>query len=128
MRIITVRQPWASLIAIGVKRIENRSMRISYRGELGIHAGLGVDDSHAARLFAYNQFGSADYAGLPCGAVIAVVDLVEVIDKSDDPFFSGPFGWVLKNARALKEPYAMRGALHLIIPTPDQIEQIRRAL
>lgn len=41
MKALTVTQPWASLIAIGAKRIETRSWRSSYRGPLAIHAAKG---------------------------------------------------------------------------------------
>ena len=38
MKAITLHQPWASLVAIGAKRIETRSWKTNYRGELAIHA------------------------------------------------------------------------------------------
>ena len=41
MKCLTVTQPWASLIAIGAKRIESRSWSTSYRGPLAIHAAKG---------------------------------------------------------------------------------------
>ena len=43
MKVITVKQPYASLIAEGYKEYEFRTWKSSYRGELYIHAGLGVD-------------------------------------------------------------------------------------
>ena len=39
MKAITIRQPWASLVALGIKRIETRSWSTQYRGRLAIHAG-----------------------------------------------------------------------------------------
>ena len=39
-RALTIRQPWASLIAEGIKTVETRSWSTKYRGELAIHAGL----------------------------------------------------------------------------------------
>jgi activating signal cointegrator 1 len=39
MKAITVRQPWASLIAAGVKTIDTRPRPTSYRGRVAIHAG-----------------------------------------------------------------------------------------
>lgn len=45
MRAITIRQPWASLIAAGVKTIETRSWSTKYRGPLAIHAGKHNDGS-----------------------------------------------------------------------------------
>jgi hypothetical protein len=39
MRALTILQPWAEMIARGVKRIENRTWRTSHRGPLTTHAG-----------------------------------------------------------------------------------------
>lgn len=40
MKVITIREPWASLIGVKIKKIETRSWYTKYRGELYIHAGL----------------------------------------------------------------------------------------
>jgi len=42
MKAITLRQPWASLIAIGEKRIETRSWPTKYRGPLAVHAAKSI--------------------------------------------------------------------------------------
>lgn len=44
---ITVRQPWASLIAAGVKTIETRSWATRHRGPLVIHASKKPAPAHA---------------------------------------------------------------------------------
>ena len=41
MKTITLTQPYATLVAIGAKKIETRSWATSYRGPLAIHAGKG---------------------------------------------------------------------------------------
>lgn len=38
MKAITLTQPWATLVALGAKRIETRSWSTSYRGLIAIHA------------------------------------------------------------------------------------------
>lgn len=38
MKYITLRQPWATLVALGLKRYETRSWDTDYRGDLVIHA------------------------------------------------------------------------------------------
>ena len=43
MKVITLKQPWATLVAEGIKKYEFRSWRYNYRGEILIHAGAGVD-------------------------------------------------------------------------------------
>ena len=43
MKVLTLKQPWATLIAEGLKEYEFRSWKLNYRGELLIHAGVGED-------------------------------------------------------------------------------------
>lgn len=38
MKALTLTQPWASLVALGAKRLETRSWATTYRGPLAIHA------------------------------------------------------------------------------------------
>lgn len=40
MKVLTVWQPWAQLLAAGHKHNETRSWRTSYRGEILIHAAI----------------------------------------------------------------------------------------
>ena len=40
MKAITIKQPWASLIVEGIKDIENRTWKTSFRGRVLIHAGM----------------------------------------------------------------------------------------
>ncbi len=39
---LTLTQPWATLVAIGAKKIETRSWQTCYRGPLAIHAAKGL--------------------------------------------------------------------------------------
>ena len=39
MKVLTIKQPWATLIMQGYKRFEFRSWQTKYRGDLLIHAG-----------------------------------------------------------------------------------------
>ena len=43
MKALTIKQPWASLIAHGVKDIENRTWKTKYRGKILIHAAATWD-------------------------------------------------------------------------------------
>lgn len=42
MKVLTLTQPWATLVAIGAKKIETRSWSTRYRGPLLIHAAKGL--------------------------------------------------------------------------------------
>lgn len=43
MKVLTLKQPWATLVAEGVKKYEFRSWKTNYRGKILIHAGTGID-------------------------------------------------------------------------------------
>lgn len=52
MRVITIKQPWATLIIKGYKEYEFRGWKTKYRGEILIHAGKGID-KEAIKRFEY---------------------------------------------------------------------------
>lgn len=54
MKVITLKQPWATLIAEGYKKYEFRSWKINYRGVIYIHAGKGVDKVSMKRFESLN--------------------------------------------------------------------------
>lgn len=87
MKAITIRQPWASLIAFGDKIYETRSWSTKYRGTVAIHAGKNLDKdafryliTPLATMEQLQKCGITPYTvdDLPYGAVIAMADLVEV--------------------------------------------------
>lgn len=43
MKVITLKQPWATLVAENIKKYEFRTWKYNYRGEILIHAGVGID-------------------------------------------------------------------------------------
>lgn len=87
MKAITLTQPWATLVAIGAKRIETRSWQTAYRGPLAIHAakGLGsvggkrgLDDLCTSDPFFGVLIDAGHRAGkpLPLGAIVATCELI----------------------------------------------------
>lgn len=110
MKAISIKQPWAHLIIAGLKPIENRTWTTRYRGPLLIHASRRM----CVEVEAIEQaFGVAiDRKQLHFGALIGVVDLIDVVKESASPWFEGPFGWVMKNARPIR-PVPWRGQLSL---------------
>lgn len=124
LRALSIQQPWASLIAAGEKRVENRSWQTGYRGLVAIHAGASraqLDADQAVRL--------------PLGAVIAVARLTAVHHLSelppewrDDPYANGPFCWVLSDIHRLETPVPCRGHLGLWVPMPHIATAVRAAL
>ena len=43
MKVLTIKQPFATLIAEGLKEYEFRTWKTKYRGNILIHAGKGID-------------------------------------------------------------------------------------
>ncbi len=77
MKVITIQQPWATLIAEGYKEYEFRTWKTKYRGEILIHAGKGIDKKAIERFEHLNL----EY---PVGQIIAkanITDCVKVDDK-----------------------------------------------
>lgn len=113
IRGLTIRQPWAWLIAHGHKQFENRTWWTDYRGPMAIVAGKGTDREgyEVAR-----QLGIQVPETLPIG-ILAVVDLVDirpVNEERQDPFATGPYCWRLERPRLLPSPVPFRGGLGLM--------------
>lgn len=70
MKALSLHQPWASLVALGVKNIETRSWATSYRGPLAIHAAKRKPDEGT---------GLTVPSPIPLGAVVATCVLVDVV-------------------------------------------------
>ena len=72
MKVLTIKQPWATLIAEDIKEYEFRTWNTKYRGEILIHAGLSVDKE------ALNRFKHLNLE-YPKGCIIAKVTLTNSI-------------------------------------------------
>lgn len=90
MKAISLTQPWAVLVANGEKKIDTRSWRTDYRGQLAIHASKKITDEaknkfHNDTYFveALKRLGITNYGMLVTGAILAKVRLVDVI-RTDD--------------------------------------------
>ena len=130
MKGITIWQPWAHLIAIGLKTIETQTRSFNYRGPLAIHAGC-VIDSVAQRLVARQWPDLVPPGGYPTRAIVAVCQLVKcrpLTDADDAAAYcqcKGYHGLILQNVRRLIAPVPARGHLGLW-PIPADLEtQIR---
>ena len=77
MKVITIKQPWATLIAEGYKEYEFRTWKTKYRGELLIHAGKGIDKKAMEKFKHLNL----EY---PSGCIIAKVNLTDCTEINDE--------------------------------------------
>jgi len=123
MKVITVKQPFATLIAEGVKEFEFRTWKTKYRGDILIHAGKGIDK------VAMEKFKGYPYE-FPTGKIIAKARLTdcifidneerEVLARKDsfvysgvllDPLWKG-YGFQLENIEKIDGP-VINGKLSL---------------
>lgn len=120
MKWLSVRQPWASLIACGLKDIENRTRSTSYRGPVMIHASVGFDDAAQKALLdgemlgldgkAWLPFMRLAHAAQPGGYALATVDIVDCVRDSESPWAQpGNYHLVLANPRPLSELVPFKG-------------------
>ena len=81
MKAITIKQPWATLIAIGEKKNETRSWRTKFRGEILIHAGTQVDKEAFNIPVIKDTLAKHDINSiedLPVGCIVAKCRLTDV--------------------------------------------------
>jgi hypothetical protein len=129
-RVLSIRQPWASAIAIGRKKVENRNWSTSYRGDVYIHASLTLD--RQAIDWLRREVRLEAPADPPVGAVIAVAELVDVVTRKRaarfGKWFFGPYGFVLQNVRRLRRPVRTLGKLGLFRPSSALKRNVGRQL
>lgn len=100
MKIISIKQPWASLIIQKGKDIENRTWPTKYRGPVLVHASLRADTISAREIA--DRFGVRPPSFLPLGGVIGIVEIVDCVDAHPSRWHvPGNWGFVLRNPRPL---------------------------
>lgn len=112
MTALCIAQPWAYCIFEKGKNVENRSQNLKKRGTIAIYASRSLDRGR----FAYcNEDLRIKITpdDIPFGAIVGFVDVVEVITKktvtrNTRKWFSGEYGYVLKNPVTLKNPISAK--------------------
>jgi hypothetical protein len=139
LKVISLIQPWASLIAVGEKKIETRSWKTNYRGPLLIHAGKKLDVTMCYKkscIEALNKHNVSLTKGIPSGLIIAKCNLVDCIkivsseshhdiaclENGRDVFGNefifgdytpGRYAWILEDFEMLPTPIPAKGQLGL---------------
>lgn len=130
MKTITLWQPWATLIAAGIKTIETRHWPTSYRGPLAIHAArrpidpADMEEIHED-LIADHSWGQDrclklwEDADQTRGHVVATCYLHDCVplDRFTDRhpqwpwghFGPGRHGWILQSIRPVDPPVPAKG-------------------
>ncbi len=117
-KVLSVRQPYASLLVKGIKDVENRSRRTNYRGLVLIHASQKMHD-----IVTYMRgLGGVMFSGIPAyvlsesdlcdlqpevnfSAIIGCVEIVDCVQNHPSEWAEkGQWHWVCKNAKAFVNP------------------------
>jgi hypothetical protein len=100
MKALSVRQPWASLIASGTKTIETRTWNTKFRGDILIVASK-----------------NPKVKNLPTGVALAIVSIVDCkpmtihdVPAARCELYPGAFSWFIENIRPVK-PFEVKGQL-----------------
>ncbi len=113
MKALSIRQPWATLIVTGHKKIENRTWSTNHRGLILIHASKAFDYEGwewIRRNEVLNITESDNLLSAPRGGIVGIAKLVNVLkpDKGEPNMFRdmNQYSWVLEDAKPLRfQPY-----------------------
>lgn len=120
MKVITLKQPWATLVAEGIKKYEFRSWKTNYRGKILIHAGAGIDKEEMVRFKDLNL----KYPSKRIIAEVEIVDCLELDDKLNKEIINEHnvaygskkrtgYAWKLENVKKINDDNEISGKLGL---------------
>jgi hypothetical protein len=131
IKVISLRQPWAYLFAIGAKKFETRDWqpRQYTKGELFVHASDKIDFSDLELCYQnehFKKFIPDPSSGiLVQGAIIGKVNLVEVVttesirdviskqERDFGNYMDGRFAWRCEDAVLFPNPIKVKGKLSI---------------
>lgn len=124
MKVLSIIEPWASLIKEKIKYIETRSWKTNYRGKIFIHASLkkvSKSDQKINHLISLLKDKEFKY-----GYIIAEANLVDCVYMDEEflkrikendteyicgEYKEGRYAWILNDIKPLKTPIKAKGNL-----------------
>ena len=142
IKVISLWQPWASLMAAGYKIDETRHWKTSYRGPLAIHAAKTIDVAGAPEQLCRDAFGQHWSRILPVGMVLAVGELTACVHTESvvgritaanleaGNFSKSRYAWRVKDIRPLTPmlPLIGRQGLFNWEPPADLVDHLGPAV
>jgi activating signal cointegrator 1 len=143
LKVLSLLQPWASLVVMGAKQIETRSWNTTHRGVLLIHASKGKAGGILAEEQPFKKH-IEDFNKLPFGAIIGQVTLTDVMrteelrmtderinaltleEKAFGDYTSGRYAWMFEEAVMFPEFFSARGSVNLWNCPPFLEKEIRK--
>ena len=120
MKVLTLKQPWATLVAEGIKKYEFRSWKTNYRGKILIHAGTGIDKKELEKFKDLNL-------EFPSKRILAEVELEDCLELNDElnekiiaekniaygSKYRTGYAWKLTNSKKINYDKEIKGQLGL---------------
>lgn len=120
MKVLTIKEPWASLIINQYKIYEFRTWKTNYRGKILIHAGKTLDKKYSPNFEEYN-------INYKMGHIIGEAELVDCIKvdvkfnqklkKLNEKVYGeshiDEYAWKLENIKKYEKPIPIKGQLGL---------------
>lgn len=120
MKVISIQEPYGTLILKGHKKIETRSWKTNYRGELYIHTSSTIFKGDNSKAFKY-----INKEDLVFGYIICKCKLVDCIEMTDEfistvdskelelgVYSNGRYAWVLEDIEPINK-IPCRGKLNI---------------
>ncbi len=117
MYALSIRQPWAWLVANGFKDVENRNWPTMHRGPVLIHAAKTMSNAEYADCYDFVKYTFGDRIAFPSldelkrGGIIGIGEIVDCVTRSPSRWFFGPYGFVIQGTKVLPF-HSLRGQLN----------------
>ena len=111
MKVLSIKQPWAYLIANGIKDIENRNWKTKFRGDFLIHASKSFDKEGMLFVQSLKLLKNKTPLDFNYGGIVGITTLIDCADTHNSHWFFGKYGFVLENSRPLHF-YPFKGRLN----------------
>lgn len=124
MKVLSLTEPYATLILKGYKTIETRSWKTFYRGKLYIHASstrIPARIRENKELFSMVNPGETHPGYILCSCILSdciemTDEFIETVKKNPNEYTSGiyekgRYAWILKDIVALNKPIKAKGRL-----------------
>lgn len=123
MKVLSVKQPWAALLVNGIKDIENRTRRTTFRGRILIHASKAQKSEFIADFLTGEQakavceakIEDSDFGkSLVRGMIIGSIEIYDCV-KNDSSIWAekNVWNWKVRKPILFKKPIPAKGKLGL---------------
>ena len=126
MKVLSIIEPWATLIKEKKKYIETRTWKTNYRGELYIHVSkkkININDEHIRKLVELIPNVEMGYGKIICKCKLVDCKYIdenfkEEISKNKQEYLCGDFNvgryaWILEDVVPLEKPIEAKGQLNI---------------